>query len=161
MRCLKVLLDSMMIVFLTFPDKSEQKHLSERIMRAPNLERFASVLSIQEYIGAIHKITKIAAKPEDYVEKADRLLKGLLMHEKTPLKFVSLDLLSLLLRSRELRETELGLNDSLIVSTAEKMTIPLVTMDDEILDKADKILVTVYRPQDLLKELSGSKGQNI
>lgn len=142
----------MLIVFLTFPEESEQKRLSEGIMKVPELERFMSVLSIQEYIGSIHKIAKITTKSEMYLRRADELLKGLLMHEKTPVQFVSLDLLSLLLRSKELREMGLGLNDSLIVSTAEKMDVAFVTTDEEILKKADKMLVAVYTPQKLLKQ---------
>jgi predicted nucleic acid-binding protein len=148
---LQVFLDSMLIVFLTFPEESEQKRLSKRIMTTPVLERFMSVLSIQEYIGSVHKIAKITTEPEAYLERADELLKGLLMHEKTPVKFVSLDLLSLLLRSKELREIGLGLNDSLIVSTAEKMGLTFITTDEDVLGKADKIQVAVYTPQKLLK----------
>jgi len=148
---LRVFLDTMLMVFLTFPEGSEQKRLAERIMRANELERFMSVLSIQEYIGSIHKIAKITTESETYLQKADELLKGLLMHEKTPVQFVSLDLLSLLLRSRELREIGLGLNDSVIVSTAEKMDVAFVTTDEEILEEADKILVEVYTPQKILK----------
>lgn len=143
----------MLMVFLTFPEGSEQKRLSERIMKEPELERFMSVLSIQEYIGSVHKIAKITKEPKKYLQMADELLKGLLMYEKTPVKFVSLDLLSILLRSGELREIGLGLNDSLIVSTAEKMDAPFVTMDDDILKHADKITVAVYSPQRLLKKL--------
>jgi len=131
--------------------------MSERIMKEHGLERFMSVLSIQEYIGSIHKIAKIATKSEMYLQRADELLKGLLMHEKTPVQFVSLDLLSLLLRSRELREIGLGLNDSLIVSTAEKMDAAFVTTDEEILKQADKILVAVYTPQRLLRQFSTYK----
>jgi len=142
------------MVFLTFPEGSEQKSLAERIMKAPELERFMSVVSVQEYIGSIHKIAKIAAKPEMYLRMADELLKGLLMYEKTPVRFVSLDLLSLLLRSRELREMGLRLNDSLIVSTAEKINAALVTTDEDILKLADKIVVAVYTPQRLLRSLT-------
>ncbi|MBS7613797.1 PIN domain-containing protein [Candidatus Bathyarchaeota archaeon] len=155
---MRVLLDSMLMVFLTFPEESEEKRLSEKIMRARGLERFMSALSIQEYIGSIHKIAKITTKPETYLRKADELLKGLLMHEKTPVQFVPLNLLSLLLRSKELREIGLGLNDSLIVSTAEKMDAVFTTTDEEILRQADKILVAVYTPQELLKQLLTSQG---
>lgn len=125
-------------------------------MMAPKLERFISVLSIQEYIGSVHRIAEIAADSEMYLHEADELLKGLLIHEKTPVKFVSLDLLSILLRSRQLREAGLDLNDSLIVSTAEKMNMAFITTDDEILKASDKILVPVYTPQRLLKMLSNS-----
>jgi len=141
----------MLVVFLTFPQKSEQKHLSERIMKEPQLERFMSVLSIQEYIGSVHKIAKITQEPKKYLKMADELLKGLLMYEETPVKFVSLDLVSILLRSGELREIGLGLNDSLIVATAEKMNTAFVTTDNEILKHANKITVPVYTPQRLLK----------
>lgn len=156
MKVLKVFLDSMLIIFLTFPAQSEEKLLAERVMMTPKLERFMSVLSIQEFIGSVHRIAKIAADPEIYLNEADELLKGLLMHEKTPVKVVSLELLSLLLRSRELRETGLDLNDSLIVSTAEKMNVAFVTTDEDILKISDKIRVPVYTPQKLLKKLSNS-----
>jgi len=145
------------MVFLTFPRRSEEKHVSESIMKAPELERFMSVVSIQEYIGSVHKIAKITTKPEVYLRGADELLKGLLMHEKTPVRFVSLNLMSLLLRSRELREAKLELNDSLIVSTAEKMDAAFVTTDEEIQEKADLIIVEVYTPENLLKQLSVSQ----
>lgn len=110
-----------------------------------------SVLSIQEYIGSVHKIAKITQEPKKYLKMADELLKGLLMYEETPVKFVSLDLVSILLRSGELREIGLGLNDSLIVATAEKMNTAFVTTDNEILKHANKITVPVYTPQRLLK----------
>ncbi len=141
----------MLIVFLTFPQGSEEKDLSERIMEEAKLERFMSILSIQEYIGSIHRIAKIVLEPEIYLRMADELLRGLLMHEETPVKFVSLDSPSILLRSRELREMGLSLNDSLIVSTAEKMGTGLITTDEEILEKADRIKVELYTPQKILK----------
>jgi predicted nucleic acid-binding protein len=146
----------MLMVFLTFPEGSKQKVLAEKIMKALGLERFMSVISIQEYIGSVYKIAKITTKPEKYLQMADELLKGLLMHEKTPVRFVSLDLLSLLLRSKELREMGLGLNDSLIVSTAEKMNATLVTTDEDILKLADKITVAVYTPQKVLRFTNSS-----
>ncbi|MBS7635650.1 PIN domain-containing protein [Candidatus Bathyarchaeota archaeon] len=148
---MKVFLDSMLIVFLTFPQGSEEKDLSERIMEEAKLERFMSILSIQEYIGSIHRIAKIVLEPEIYLRMADELLRGLLMHEETPVKFVSLDSPSILLRSRELREMGLSLNDSLIVSTAEKMGTGLITTDEEILEKAYRIKVELYTPQKILK----------
>ncbi|MGQ9468995.1 MAG: PIN domain-containing protein [Nitrososphaerales archaeon] len=151
---MRVFLDSMFLVFLTFPKESEEKYLSESIMKAYQLERFMSVLSIQEYIGSIHKISKITTNPDMYLRIADELLKGLLMHEKTPIHFVSLDLLSLLLRSKELREIGFGLNDSLIVSTAEKLNAAFITTDEDILKKKDKLLVVACTPKDLLKQFS-------
>lgn len=57
------------------------------------------------------------------------------------------------MRSRELREIGLGLTDSLIVSTVEKMETLLITTDEKILNKADEISAPAYTLKEAVEKV--------